>query len=106
MATLLAVGNFLNQGQARAFHFEYLSKVPEVKDTVHKHSLLHHVCSMIIDKFQDSTDLYSEIGCLTRCAKVSVIAEGGGSGVLIAFVAVVLALPCCFCLLSFVVVFC
>ena len=71
MATLLAVGNFLNQGQARAFHFEYLSKVPEVKDTVHKHSLLHHVCSMIIDKFQDSTDLYSEIGCLTRCAKVS-----------------------------------
>lgn len=70
MATLLAVGNFLNQGQARAFHFEYLSKVPEVKDTVHKHSLLHHVCSMIIDKFQDSTDLYSEIGCLTRCAKI------------------------------------
>merc|ERR1719369_1758293 len=25
---------------------------------------------MIIDKFQDSTDLYSEIGCLTRCAKI------------------------------------
>jgi len=70
MAVLLSVGNFLNQGNARAFHFEYLSKVPEVKDTVHKHSLLHHVCSMIIDKFQDSTDLYSEIGCLTRCAKV------------------------------------
>merc|ERR1719495_2759715 len=70
MATLLAVGNFLNQGQARAFHFEYLSKGPEVKCTVHKHSLLHHVCSMIIDKFQDSTDLYSEIGCLTRCAKI------------------------------------
>ena len=75
MATLLAVGNFLNQGQARAFHFEYLSKVPEVKDTVHKHSLLHHVCSMIIDKFQDSTDLYSEIGCLTRCAKVTRIRD-------------------------------
>merc|ERR1719334_3008063 len=70
MATLLAVGNFLNQRQARAFHFEYLSKVSVVKDTVHKHSLLHHVCSMIIDKFQDSTDLYSEIGCLTRCAKI------------------------------------
>lgn len=70
MATMLAIGNFLNQSNSRAFHFEYLSKVPEVKDTVHKHSLLHHVCNMIIDKFADSTDLYSEIGCLTRCAKV------------------------------------
>ena len=49
---------------------EYLQKVPEVKDTVHKHSLLHHLCNIIIDQIPDSSDLYSEIGTIARCAKV------------------------------------
>lgn len=48
----------------------YLEKVPEVKDTVHKQSLLHHVCSAVVDNFPQSTDLYSEIGAITRSAKV------------------------------------
>ena len=55
----------------RGFSVEYLSKVPEVKDTVHKHSLLHHLCSIIIEQFPDSTDLYSDIGPITRCGRVS-----------------------------------
>ncbi|ETE72371.1 FH1/FH2 domain-containing protein 3, partial [Ophiophagus hannah] len=48
----------------------YLEKVPEVKDTVHKQSLLHHVCTIVVETFPDSTDLYSEIGAITRSAKV------------------------------------
>jgi len=70
LATLLSVGNFLNGMEIKAFNIEYLAKVPEVKDTVHKHSLLHHLCNMVIDKFPGSTDLYSEIGPVARCAKV------------------------------------
>lgn len=47
--------------QVKGFQLEYLVKVPEVKDTVHKHSLLHHLCHMVMEKFPDSTDLYSEV---------------------------------------------
>ncbi|KAH0627083.1 hypothetical protein JD844_002476 [Phrynosoma platyrhinos] len=54
---------------AKAFELSYLEKVPEVKDTVHKQSLLHHVCTIVVEKFPDSTDLYSEIGAITRSAK-------------------------------------
>lgn len=56
--------------QAKGFELSYLEKVPEVKDTVHKQSLLHHVCSTVVEKFPDSTDLYSEIGAITRLTKV------------------------------------
>ena len=62
---------FLFLFQARGFSIEYLSKIPEVKDTVHKHSLLHHLCAIIIEQFPDTTDLYSEIGALARCSRVS-----------------------------------
>ena len=55
----------------KGFNIEYLQKVPEVKDTVHKHSLLHHVCTMVLDKYPESTDLYSEMGPVARCAKVN-----------------------------------
>lgn len=41
-----------------------------MKDTVHKQSLLHHACSIVVEKFPDSTDLYSEIGAVTRLTKV------------------------------------
>ncbi len=57
--------------QAKGFELSYLEKVPEVKDTVHKQSLLHHVCSIVVEKFPESSDLYSEIGAITRSAKVS-----------------------------------
>ncbi|XP_072012998.1 FH1/FH2 domain-containing protein 3-like [Amphiura filiformis] len=70
LATLLAIGNFLNGAQAQGFHIDYLSKVPLVKDTVHKQSLLYHAVQNVMEKFQDSTDLFSELGNISRCAKV------------------------------------
>ncbi|XP_033112303.1 uncharacterized protein LOC117113154 isoform X4 [Anneissia japonica] len=70
LATLLAIGNFLNGVQAKGFNIEYLARVPEVKDTVHKQSLLHHLCSMVMEKFPDGSDLYSELASISRCSKV------------------------------------
>lgn len=70
LSTLLAIGNFLNGSNAKGFELSYLEKVPEVKDTVHKQSLLHHACTIVVEKFPDSSDLYSEIGAITRSAKV------------------------------------
>ncbi|XP_061738506.1 FH1/FH2 domain-containing protein 3 isoform X3 [Nerophis ophidion] len=70
LSTLLSIGNFLNGTNAKGFELTYLQKVPEVKDTVHKQSLLHHACSMVVENFPQSTDLYSEIGAVTRSAKV------------------------------------
>ncbi|XP_028820193.1 LOW QUALITY PROTEIN: FH1/FH2 domain-containing protein 3-like [Denticeps clupeoides] len=70
LSTLLAIGNFLNGSAAKGFDLSYLEKVPEVKDTVHKQSLLHHACSIVVENFPESTDLYSEIGAITRSAKV------------------------------------
>ncbi|XP_038652686.1 FH1/FH2 domain-containing protein 3 isoform X8 [Scyliorhinus canicula] len=70
LATILAIGNFLNASNAKGFELGYLEKVPEVKDTVHKQSLLHHIATIVVEKFPDSSDLYSEIGAITRSAKV------------------------------------
>ncbi|KAF7265989.1 hypothetical protein GWI33_020723 [Rhynchophorus ferrugineus] len=70
LSTLLSVGNFLNGNEVKGFQIEYLTKVPEVKDTVHKHSLLHHLCHIVMEKFPEATDLYSEIGAITRASKV------------------------------------
>ncbi|XP_017340631.2 FH1/FH2 domain-containing protein 3 isoform X2 [Ictalurus punctatus] len=70
LSAVLGIGNFLNGSKAKGFELSYLEKVPEVKDTVHKQSLLHHVCSAVVENFTDSTDLYSEIGAITRSAKV------------------------------------
>ncbi|XP_069372492.1 FH1/FH2 domain-containing protein 3 isoform X2 [Paralichthys olivaceus] len=70
LSTLLSIGNFLNGVNAKGFELTYLEKVPEVKDTVHKQSLLHHACSVVVENFPQSTDLYSEIGAITRSAKV------------------------------------
>ncbi|XP_060144302.1 FH1/FH2 domain-containing protein 1 isoform X3 [Globicephala melas] len=71
LATLLAVGNFLNGSQSSGFELSYLEKVSEVKDTVRRQSLLHHLCSLVLQTRPDSSDLYSEIPALIRCAKVS-----------------------------------
>ncbi|XP_044020038.1 uncharacterized protein LOC122860330 isoform X4 [Aphidius gifuensis] len=70
LSTLLSIGIFLNGNEVKGFQLEYLAKVPEVKDTVHKHSLLHHLCHMVMEKFSESTDLYSEIGAVTRASKI------------------------------------
>ncbi|XP_054697057.1 FH1/FH2 domain-containing protein 1 isoform X2 [Grus americana] len=70
LATLLAMGNFLNGSQSRGFELGYLEKVSEVKDTVHRQSLLHHLCQMVVEKFPETTDLYSEIASITRSAKI------------------------------------
>ncbi|XP_033013190.1 FH1/FH2 domain-containing protein 1 isoform X2 [Lacerta agilis] len=70
LATLLAMGNFLNGSQSQGFELSYLAKVSEVKDTVHRQTLLHHLCHFVVEKFPDTTDLYSEIAALTRSAKV------------------------------------
>lgn len=69
LSTLLSIGNFLNGAEIRGFNIDYLCKVPEVKDTVNKHSLLHHICSIVMEKFPDSTNLYSEFGAVTRASK-------------------------------------
>ncbi|XP_055674615.1 FH1/FH2 domain-containing protein 1 isoform X1 [Falco peregrinus] len=70
LATLLAMGNFLNGSQSKGFELGYLEKVSEVKDTVHRQSLLHHLCQIVVEKFPETTDLYSEIASITRSAKV------------------------------------
>ncbi|XP_065064822.1 FH1/FH2 domain-containing protein 1-like isoform X2 [Rhopilema esculentum] len=70
LATLLAIGNFLNGVKIKAFQLDYLAKVPEVKDTVHKQSLLYHLCTMVMEKYPDTSDLYSELGALHRCSRV------------------------------------
>ncbi|XP_026123318.1 FH1/FH2 domain-containing protein 1-like isoform X3 [Carassius auratus] len=70
LATLLAIGNFLNCAHAKGFELSYLEKVTEVKDTVHRQSLLHHTCNFVVENYPDSTDLYSEIPAITRSAKV------------------------------------
>lgn len=72
LGTLLAIGNFLNSTNAKGFQIDYLEKVPEVKDTVHKHSLLHHLCLFIQEKYdpQLTNDLYSEFSAVNRASKV------------------------------------
>ena len=51
------------------FQLDYLEKVPEVKDTVHKHSLLYHMTYWVLETYPASSDLYSEIGPLTRVSR-------------------------------------
>uniref|UniRef100_A0A8C5EJS5 FH1/FH2 domain-containing protein 1-like n=1 Tax=Gouania willdenowi TaxID=441366 RepID=A0A8C5EJS5_GOUWI len=70
LATLLAIGNFLNSSNAKGFELSYLEKVVEVKDTVHRQSLLYHTSSQVEENYPESSDIYSEIPAITRSAKV------------------------------------
>ncbi|KAM3877450.1 FH1/FH2 domain-containing protein 1 [Diretmus argenteus] len=70
LATLLAIGNFLNSSNAKGFELGYLEKVVEVKDTVHRQSLLHHTCSLVVENYPESSDIYSEIPAISRSSKV------------------------------------
>lgn len=56
--------------QAKGFELSYLEKVVEVKDTVHRQSLLHHTCNLVVENYPESSDVYSEIPAITRSAKV------------------------------------
>lgn len=56
--------------QAQGFELSYLEKVVEVKDTVHRKSLLHHTCNLVVDNYPESSDVYSEVPAITRSAKV------------------------------------
>ena len=49
---------------------DYLAKVPEVKDTVHKQSLLFHLCNMVMERWPESSDLYGEFGAVHRTSRV------------------------------------
>lgn len=57
----LTIGNFLNGSSAKGFNIDYLAKVPEVKDTVHKHSLLYHLTFSVLESLPTASDLYSEV---------------------------------------------
>lgn len=65
----LNIGNFLNGTSSRGFSVEYLGKVPEVKDTIHKHSLLYHLTFCVLESLPTASDLYSEIGPITRASR-------------------------------------
>lgn len=57
--------------QVEAFDLQYLSRVVDVKDTVHKAPLMLHLVELVVDKFPESSDLYSELSHVHRIAKVS-----------------------------------
>ena len=65
----LIIGNFLNNSSSKGFQIDYLAKVPEVKDTVHKHSLLYHLTFSVLESLPTASDLYSEIGPITRASR-------------------------------------
>ncbi|XP_040573473.1 uncharacterized protein Fhos isoform X2 [Lepeophtheirus salmonis] len=66
---LLCIGNFLNGTSCKGFYLDYLAKVPEVKDTVHKHSLLYHTTFWLLEIYPTCSDLYSEMGPLIRASR-------------------------------------
>ncbi|XP_030635267.1 FH1/FH2 domain-containing protein 1 [Chanos chanos] len=69
LATVLAIGNFLNGCKARGFELSYLGKLSQVRDTHVRQPLLHHVCVLLMQLYPQSTDLHSEITAVTRASK-------------------------------------
>uniref|UniRef100_A0A4W6EF18 FH2 domain-containing protein n=1 Tax=Lates calcarifer TaxID=8187 RepID=A0A4W6EF18_LATCA len=70
LATVLAIGNFLNGCKARGFELSYLGKLSQVRDTHSRQPLLHHVCVLLLQLYPQSSDLYSDI---TMCVCVCVV---------------------------------
>ena len=56
--------------QVEAFDLEYLTRLVDVKDTVHKTPLLMHLVELVVEKFPESNDLYCELSSVHRVAKV------------------------------------
>ena len=68
-ATLLTTYIFFIQSEA--FDLEYLCRVVDVKDTVNKAPLMLHLVELVIEKFPNSSDLYSDLPSVHRVAKVN-----------------------------------
>lgn len=69
LATVLAIGNFLNGCKARGFELSYLGKLSQVRDTHSRQPLLHHVCVLLQQLYPQSSDLYSDITAVTKAGK-------------------------------------
>ncbi|XP_058638811.1 FH1/FH2 domain-containing protein 1 isoform X2 [Onychostoma macrolepis] len=69
LATVLAVGNFLNGCKAKGFELSYLGKLSQVRDTHGRQPLLHHVCVLLLQLYPQSSDLYSDITAVTKASK-------------------------------------
>ncbi|XP_041634940.1 FH1/FH2 domain-containing protein 1 [Cheilinus undulatus] len=69
LATVLAIGNFLNGCKARGFELTYLGKLSQVRDTHTRQPLLHHVCVLLMKLYPQSSDLYSDITAVTKAGK-------------------------------------
>jgi hypothetical protein len=72
LAVVLTIVNFLNGSKADGFSLEFLSHLHDIKDTVHKQSLLYHVVCLVNEQFEESTDLHSELSHVHHSAKVDV----------------------------------
>ncbi|XP_046907689.1 FH1/FH2 domain-containing protein 1 isoform X2 [Hypomesus transpacificus] len=69
LATVLAVGNFLNGCKARGFELSYLGKLSQVRDTHSRLPLLHHVGVLLLQLYPQSSDLHSDIAAVARASK-------------------------------------
>ncbi|XP_023695284.1 FH1/FH2 domain-containing protein 1 isoform X1 [Paramormyrops kingsleyae] len=69
LATVLAIGNFLNGCKASGFELSYLGKLSQVRDTHSRQPLLHHVCVLLLQLYPRSSDLYSDITAVMRVSK-------------------------------------
>ncbi|XP_077444798.1 FH1/FH2 domain-containing protein 1 isoform X2 [Stigmatopora argus] len=69
LATVLAIGNFLNGCKARGFELSYLSKLSQVRDTRSRQPLLHHVCVLLQQLYPQSSDLYSDLTTVSKAGK-------------------------------------
>ncbi|XP_068444401.1 FH1/FH2 domain-containing protein 1 [Clinocottus analis] len=69
LATVLAIGNFLNGRKARGFELSYLGKLSQVRDTHTRQPLLLHVCVLLLQLYPQSTDLHSDIPAVTKAGK-------------------------------------
>ncbi|XP_061665142.1 FH1/FH2 domain-containing protein 1 isoform X2 [Syngnathoides biaculeatus] len=69
LATVLAIGNFLNGCKARGFELSYLAKLSQVRDTRSRQPLLHHVCVLLLQLYPQSSDLYSDLTTVSKAGK-------------------------------------
>uniref|UniRef100_A0A3Q2YIU8 FH2 domain-containing protein n=1 Tax=Hippocampus comes TaxID=109280 RepID=A0A3Q2YIU8_HIPCM len=75
LATVLAIGNFLNGCKARGFELSYLGKLSQVRDTRSRQPLLHHVCVLLLQLYPRSSDLYSDMTTVSKCDYSLVLAN-------------------------------
>lgn len=56
--------------KARGFELSYLEKLSQVRDTHTRQPLLYHVCVLLMQRYPQSSDFYSDISSVTKAAKV------------------------------------